>query len=116
MKRIILTLVSIVCLCAVVSANYRYIGWDFVCKEGGEVVGRMHFSPSDAQNGTVRVEYRGEVISGRYEMERPVSKGESVPITYYSSDGRQTRGDHVWALNGDRLVSIDGLCFYPIGR
>ena len=111
MRKLILTLASIACICTIVSANFRYLRWDFVCKEGGEVVGRMHFSPSSEQSGSFRVEYRGDVASGTYKMARPVQVGEGVPITYYLSDGRQTRGEHVWAADGTRYVSFDGICF-----
>lgn len=111
MRKLVLTLASIACICSIVSANYRYMRWDFVCKEGGEIVGRMHLSPSGEQSGSFRVEYRGEAASGTYRMSRPVQVGEVVPITYHLSDGRQTRGEHVWTTNGTMYVSFDGICF-----
>ena len=111
MKRLLASLIAVVSVLFVVVASSHDLSWNFICRESGDVVGRMHFSPSDNQRGTFRVEYRGESISGRYQMARPVQPGESVPIVYYASDGRQTRGEHVWALDGSRYVSFDGICF-----
>ena len=111
MRKLLLTLASVLCVCSVVCASYSYLRWDFACREDGQIVGRMHFSPSSDTSGSFSVNYRGESASGSYVMARPVQVGEVVPITYYLSDGRQSRGEHVWATNGTRYVSFDGICF-----